>query len=195
MAFLFAPKYHPSMKHVMNVRKELGVRTIFNILGPLANPGMVKNQIMGVFDPNLTEVLAEVLQELGLERALVVHGMDGLDEISISAETKVSELRDGDIKTYTIYPEDLGMTRGELEDVKGGSPKENAQTMMDLLHGKEEGTHLRDMVILNSAAAIYVAGIAESLAQGVEMAKEVLDNGKALECLQTLRAATQRMSS
>lgn len=193
MAFLFAPKFHPSMKHVMTARRELGIRTIFNILGPLANPGKVKNQVMGVFDSRLTAVMAQVLKELGLERALVVHGMDGLDEISISAETTVSELRDGEIHTFTIQPEDFGMEKGTLEDVKGGDPKENAAIMMELLEGKGKDTPLMDMILLNSGAAIYVGGKAQSLADGVELAREVLENGKALKCLEALRTATHNL--
>ncbi|HCX64993.1 MAG TPA: anthranilate phosphoribosyltransferase, partial [Eubacteriaceae bacterium] len=175
LAFLFAPTYHPAMKYVMNTRRELRVRTIFNILGPLANPGKVKNQVLGVFDESLTEVFAEVLKELGLKRAMVIHGMDGLDEISISAETKVSELKDGKIKTYRIKPEDFGMVRGRLEDIKGGSAKENAQMLLEVLSGR--GEKLRDIVLLNSAAAIYVGGAARTMEEGIKKAAEAMDSG------------------
>lgn len=189
IAFLFAPKYHPAMKHVMVARKELGIRTIFNILGPLANPGSVKNQVLGVFDPHLTEVLAEVLQDLGLSHALVVHGVDGLDEISISAETKVTELKQGKIQTYYLKPEDFDLPRGSMEEVRGGSPEENSVMMMELLRGKKNT--LRNMVLMNSAAAIYVGGKAGSMMEGLGTAQRVLDNGQALAKLEALRAASQ----
>ncbi|MBF7096993.1 anthranilate phosphoribosyltransferase [Alkalibacter mobilis] len=188
IAFLFAPIYHPSMKYVMNTRRELGIRTIFNILGPLANPGLVKNQIVGVFDANLTEMMAEVLKELGLNRALVIHGMDGLDEISISDETKVTELKNGQIRTYMIKPEDFGMKRASIENIKGGSSKENANMLIDLLKGNVG--NIKDVVLLNSGAAIYVGGKARTIAEGIEIARSVLDSGKAFEKLEELKAVS-----
>lgn len=193
IAFLFAPKYHPAMKYVMNARRELGIRTIFNILGPLANPGMVKNQILGVFDESLTEAMAEVLKELGLNRALVIHGMDGLDEISMSDETKVSELKDGKISTYFIKPEDFGMMRGRIDDIKGGTPEENASTLMEVLEGKN--ISVRDIVILNSAAAIYMGGRSNSISHGIEIAKEIIDSGAGLKKLEEFKTVSNKIAS
>lgn len=193
IAFLFAPNFHPAMKHVMTARKELGVRTIFNILGPLANPGRVSKQVMGVFDPELTDVLAEVLLELGLTHAMVVHGMDGLDEISITGATKISELKNKTIRTYYVEPEDFGMIKGSMEDIQGGTPIENGAIMLSLLQGKK--SPLRNMVLLNSAAAIYVSGKAPSMMEGLSMARRVMDDGTAFAKLEAFRSASQRAAS
>lgn len=192
ITFLFAPKYHPSMKYVMKARRELGVRTIFNILGPLANPGMVNSQIIGVFDEKLTEIIAQVLKELGLTRALIIHGMDGLDEISISAGTKVSELKDGEIKTYYIEPENFGFKRGNIDDIKGGDPEENARMIISLLKGGD-GT-VRDIILINAGAAIYMGGKADSIMEGIQLARVAIDSGSAMDKLNEFIRISQEVA-
>ncbi len=154
MGFLFAPMYHSAMKNVAGIRKELGVRTIFNILGPITNPAFVKGQILGVYKKELTHHIAKTLMNLGCERAMVVHGADGLDEITTTALTYVSELKDGKVRDYTIDPEEYGIEKASYEDISGGTPKENADIILDILKGKKG--RKRDIVVLNSAAALYV---------------------------------------
>ncbi len=184
IGFMFAPNFHRAMKYAIGPRKELGVRTIFNVLGPLTNPAKVKGQVLGVFDENLTEVMAKALKELGLERAMVVHGMDGLDEITVTTKTKVSELKDNQIATYYIDPEELGLSYGNRDDLVGGEPKENAKIILNILKG--EGGPKRDIVLLNAAASIYVGKKADSLLGGIEKAKTAIDTGLAYKKLEEL---------
>ena len=182
ICFLFAQNYHIAMKYVASVRKELAIRTIFNILGPLTNPAGATMQVLGVYDKELVEPLAEVLNNLGVESALSVYGMDGMDEISASSETFVCEIKDGKTKSYTIKPEDFGFERCRKEDLIGGDPKENAQITRDILNGQKGPK--RNAVVLNSAAGLYVAGVVESINDGVKLAEEIIDSGKALEQLE-----------
>lgn len=177
ICFLFAQNYHIAMKYVAPVRKELGIRTIFNILGPLANPAGANMELMGVYDEALVEPLARVLANLGVKRAMVVYGSDGLDEISMSAPTKVCEVRDGDFVSYEITPEQFGFTRCLKSDLEGGSPEENAAITRAILGGQAGAK--RDAVLLNSGAAIYLAGRAATIAEGIEKAREIIDSGKA----------------
>ncbi len=181
MCFLFAQKYHSSMKYVGPIRKELGVRTVFNILGPLTNPASPSMQLLGVYDEYLVEPLAQVLVSLGIKRGMVVYGMDKLDEISLSAPTKICEIKDGWYKTYTITPEDFGFERCKKDDLKGGDPAENAKITLAILNG-EKG-HKRNAVLLNAGASLYIGGKAASFKEGVELAAEIIDSGKALEVL------------
>jgi anthranilate phosphoribosyltransferase len=182
ICFLFAQNYHVAMRFVGPIRKELGIRTIFNILGPLANPAGANMELMGVYSADLVEPLARVLANLGVKRALVVFGIDGLDEISMSAPTKVCEVKDGIFTSYEIKPEDFGFKRCSKEDLVGGTPEENAQITREILDGKRGPK--RDAVLMNSGAAIYMAGKADSIAAGIEMAKEIIDSGKAKEQLE-----------
>lgn len=179
MAFLFAPKYNGAMKNVAKERKELGTRTIFNLIGPLANPAPLTGQLMGVYDGALIETAGEVLLNLGLERAMVVYGDDGLDEITTTTTTSVCEVRDGKIKTYKLDPEKLGFKKANLEDIKGGEAKENAKIILSILKG-EKGPQ-RDIVVLNAGAALYVAKITDSLEEGIKKACELIDSGVAYE--------------
>ena len=177
ICFLFAQSYHTAMKYVGPIRKELGIRTIFNILGPLANPASANLQVMGVYDESLVEPLAKVLSNLGGKRALVVYGQDRLDEISASAETSVCEVKDGTLKSYTISPEQFGLTRCKKEELTGGTPDENAAITKAVLAG-EQGAR-RTAVVLNAGAGLYVAGKADSIEAGVRLAEELIDSGKA----------------
>lgn len=177
ICFLFAQSYHTAMKYVGPIRKELGIRTIFNILGPLANPASANLQVMGVYDESLVEPLAKVLSNLGVKRALVVYGQDRLDEISASAETSVCEVKDGTFKSYTIRPEQFGLTRCKKEELTGGTPDENAAITKAVLAG-EQGAR-RTAVVLNAGAGLYVAGKADSIEAGVRLAEELIDSGKA----------------
>ncbi len=177
IGFMFAPVFHPAMKRVAGVRKKLGVRTVFNILGPLTNPAGAKGQVVGVFDKKLCEPLAYALKELGSEHALVVHG-DGMDEISNIGETFVAELKNGEVKTYTLTPEALGMLRAKPEDIEGGSPKENARDLLCIFKGQKGPK--RDLVILNAAAALYVSGIVGSIRQAIPIAEDAIDSGKVM---------------
>lgn len=177
ICFLFAQTYHTAMKYVGPVRKELGIRTIFNILGPLANPAGASMQVMGVFSQDLVEPLAKVLSNLGVKRALVVYGQDRLDEISMSAPTSVCEIRDGAFQSYTITPEQFGFERCEKDALTGGTPQENAQITLDILGGKKGAK--RNAVVMNSGAALYVGGKADTLEAGMRMAEELIDSGRA----------------
>ncbi|MDK2826589.1 anthranilate phosphoribosyltransferase [Methanolobus vulcani] len=180
IGFMFAPIFHPAMKRVGPIRQEMGVRTVFNILGPLTNPANAKVQLVGVFDRSLCEPFAQVMKKLGVDRAMVVYG-DGMDEISNFSETYVAELKDGNITTYTITPEELGINKATPEDIAGGTPKENAIDIIRILKG-EKGPK-RDIIVMNSAAALYVAGKAASIKEAIPLAEEVIDSGKALEKL------------
>lgn len=185
IAFLFAPKLHPAMKEVMPVRKELGVRTLFNVLGPLTNPAGARRQVLGVFAAHLVETLAEVLLELGCEHALVVHGADGLDEITTTGPTHVAEVKDGTIETYALSPADLGLPRAAAQDLLGGSPEHNAELLRGVLAGG--GGPLADVTALNAGAAIYVGGLAADLEGGLARAEEALRSGAAATKLEELR--------
>lgn len=190
MCFFFAQKYHSSMKYVGAIRKELGFRTVFNILGPLTNPGSPKRQLLGVYDEYLVEPLAQVLINLGVKRGMVVYGQDKLDEISLSAPTTICEFKDGWFKTYIITPEEFGFERCKKADLVGGTPKENAQITLDILRG-EKG-HKRNAVLLNAGAALYINEKAESIKEGVLLAAELIDSGKALETLEKLIEVSNR---
>ena len=181
MCFFFAQKYHTSMKYVGAIRKELGFRTVFNILGPLTNPASPTMQLLGVYDAYLVEPLAQVLVNLGVKRGMVVYGMDKLDEISLSASTKICEIKDGWFKTTVIAPEDFGFERCTKDDLKGGTPAENAQITKDILNGVKG--HKRNAVLMNAGAALYIGGKAESMAEGIKLAAELIDSGKAAQTL------------
>lgn len=190
MCFLFAQKYHTSMKYVGAIRKELGFRTVFNILGPLTNPASPSTQLLGVYDEYLVEPLAQVLISLGLKRGMVVYGQDKLDEISLSAPTTVCEFKDGWFKTYTVTPEQFGFERCEKKDLEGGSPEENADITRAVLNG-EKG-HKRNAVLLNAGAALYIAGKAETFEDGVRLAGEIIDSGAALKTLEKFIEVSNR---
>lgn len=184
IGFLFAPLFHQAMKYAIGPRREIGIRTVFNIIGPLTNPAGANACILGVYKEELTELLAKVLLNLNVNHAFVVFGKDGLDEISISFETKVSEAKNGKIETYTINPEDFGIKRVHLSEIKGGIPAENAEILKRILKG-EKGPR-RDIVLLNAAAAIVVGEKAKTLKEGIEIAKISIDSGKALQKLNLL---------
>ena len=190
MCFFFAQKYHTSMKYVGAIRRELGFRTVFNILGPLTNPGSPKMQLLGVYDEYLIEPLAQVLINLGVERGMVVYGQDKLDELSMSAPTSVCEFRDGWFRRYTIAPEDFGLVRCQKSDLAGGTPEENARITRAILDG-ERGPK-RDAVLLNAGAALYLGGKADTMADGVALAGELIDSGKARAVLETLIEVSSR---
>ncbi|WP_395673153.1 anthranilate phosphoribosyltransferase [Phenylobacterium sp.] len=187
ICFLFAPAHHGAMRHVSPIRAELGFRTIFNLLGPLTNPAGAQRQVIGVYAERWVRPLAEALSALGSERAWVVHG-SGLDEMTTTGETSVAELRDGKVRLFTVTPEAVGLRRAALADITGGTPKENAQALRDLLAGKT-GAY-RDIVLLNAAAAFLVADQVETLREGVELAGRVIDEGKAQAALVRLAALT-----
>ena len=191
MCFLFAQLYHTSMKYVGAIRRELGVRTVFNILGPLTNPANAKRAIIGVYDSSLVSPVAEVLQRLGVKRGMVVYGLDRLDEISVCAETLVCEFDVEQAKTYTITPEDFGFERADHSDLLGGDPDENAAITRSILSGKEQGAK-RSAVLLNAGAALYIADKAPSLAEGIKLAAELIDSGKAEAKLDEFIAASNR---
>ncbi len=190
ICFFFAQKYHASMKYVGPIRRELGFRTVFNILGPLTNPGTPSMQLLGVYDDYLVEPLAQVLVNLGVRRGMVVYGMDKLDEISVSAPTKICEIQDGWYKTYTVTPEQFGLTRCEKEALVGGTPEENADITRRILSG-EKGSR-RDAVLMNAGAALYIGGKAESMQEGIRLAAELIDSGKAAEKLSQFIEASNR---
>jgi len=184
IGFLFAPMLHGAMKHAIGPRREIATRTVFNVLGPLTNPAGAGRQLLGVYAADLTEKIAGVLLELGSERAFVVHGTDGLDEITLTGPTRVSELREGQIATGEIAPEDFGMERARPDALKGGTAEENAKILTDILAG--EKSPRRDIVLLNAAAAIAAGGRADSLEEGLEKARASIDSGKALQALEHL---------
>ncbi|WP_296431851.1 anthranilate phosphoribosyltransferase [Yoonia sp.] len=188
IGFMMAPMHHPAMKHVGPVRVELGSKTIFNILGPLTNPAGVKRQLTGAFAPDLIHPMAETLQQLGTEKAWLVHGSDGTDEITICGPTAVAALENGKIRSREIHPEDAGLPVHNFRDILGGTPQENAVALMALLEG-EQGAY-RDAVLLNAAAALIVADKVETLKDGVELARESIDSGKAKKALETLARIT-----
>ncbi len=185
IGFLFAPMLHPAMKYAIGPRREIGIRTIFNILGPLTNPAGAQAQVLGVYDVALIETLANVLKNLGSKRVFVVHGGDGLDEITITDKTYVAELVNGEVRSYVIDPEELGMSKADMSSLVGGTAEENAQITLDILRG-EKGPR-RDIVLLNSAAAIAAGGLAANLIDGIQLAAKSIDSGKAMEKLELLR--------
>jgi len=191
IGFLFAPAMHPSFKYAAGPRKEIGIRTIFNMLGPLTNPANAPVQLIGVYDPSLCETLAHVLKNLGSQRAMLVHGLDGLDELSTIGQTAVSELKAGQVTSYTLDAEwDLGLARADIEHLAGcDTPAENAEILRHLLKGKDRGPR-RDIVLLNAAGVLLVAGVEESLEAGMERAAALIDNGGAMATLEHLREFT-----
>jgi anthranilate synthase/phosphoribosyltransferase len=186
IGFLFAPALHSAMRHVIGPRREIGIRSIFNILGPLSNPAFAQAQVLGVFDRKLAPVMAGALKNVGVERAMVVHGSDGLDEITLTGPTYVTELKEGQLSEWTLDPVELGLTLCRPEELSGGTVEENARILLDILEGKDSGPR-REVAVLNAAAAIYVGGRAETLAQALEPARDSLDSGKALIKLEALR--------
>lgn len=186
IGFMFAPNHHSAMKHASPVRRELGVRTLFNLLGPLTNPANAKRQIMGVFDKSLTTKLAQVLQKLGCEHVMVVHGADGMDEISFSGDTFVAELKNGVVTEYVLNPQQFGISLHPLSTIKVQDAEASKQMVLAVLAG--EKTPARDIVLLNAGAAIYVAGIADNLQAGITLAAQVIDSGAAYAKLTQLRA-------
>jgi len=190
MCFFFAQKYHTSMKYVGAIRKELGFRTVFNILGPLTNPGRPSMQLLGVYDEYLVMPLTQVLISLGVKRGMVVYGQDKLDEISMSAPTTICEIRDGWYRKSVITPEDFGLKRCTKEELKGGTPAENAEITKAILKG-EKGPK-RDAVLMNAGASLYIGGKADSMAEGIKLAAELIDSGKAYETLEKLIEVSNR---
>jgi anthranilate phosphoribosyltransferase len=188
ITFLMAPRHHGAMRHVGPTRVELGTRTIFNLLGPLSNPAQAKRQLMGIFARDKIEPQAHVLNQLGTERAWIVHGSDGLDELTTTGESYVAEVRDGKVSTFTVTPEDAGLPRANFQDLVGGTPEHNAEVMRAMLAG-EEGA-FRDIVLLNAAAALIVSGKADDLKAGAAMAAEAVDTGAAAKKLAELVAIT-----
>ncbi len=188
IGFLFAPVHHPAMRYAIGPRQEIGIRTMFNILGPLTNPAGASCQIIGVYSAHLTETLAHVLLNLGSTHCMVVHGSDGLDEITITGETRVSEGRKGKVRTYQIRPGDYGIKTGTIEDIKGGNADDNAGILKKILEG--EMGQRRDIVLLNAAAGIFVGGKASDLNSAIRVAEESIDSGKALAKLEALKRAT-----
>jgi anthranilate phosphoribosyltransferase len=184
IGFLFAPKLHGAMKYAIGPRREIGIRTIFNMLGPLTNPAGATAQLLGVYDPKLTEMFAEVLKNMGTKRAFVVHGMDGLDEVTLSRETRVAELKNGIVKTYNINPTDYFGQTYPLEAIRGGDPAMNAQITKDVLSGKNGAC--RNIVLINSALAIVAGEKADNVKDGIKLAADCIDNGAAVKKLQAL---------
>jgi anthranilate phosphoribosyltransferase len=189
ICFLFAPALHQAMKYAIGPRKEIGIRTIFNILGPLTNPAFAPSQLLGVFSPELTQTMAQVLKNMGSQTAYVVHGLDKLDEISICANTRISELSQGVVRTYEIKPEDFNIKRATHQDILGGSAQENAEIIKNVLSGKK-GAH-RDIVVINAAHAIAAAGLADSALSGLDLANQSIDSKAAYQKLQLLIEKTK----
>ncbi|MCD8045208.1 MAG: anthranilate phosphoribosyltransferase [Clostridiales bacterium] len=189
--FFFAQKYHTSMKYVGAIRKELGIRTVFNILGPLTNPVHPKMELMGIYSPDLVELMARVLYSLGVKKGMVVHGREKLDEISACGPTFICEFDNGTYKSYDISPEDFGLACGTLDDLRGGTAEENAQITLDILNGKERGPK-RTAILLNAGASLYIGGKAATIADGVTLAAELIDSGKARETLEQVIEISNR---
>jgi anthranilate phosphoribosyltransferase len=184
IAFLYAPLFHSAMKYAVQPRKEIGIRTIFNLLGPLSNPANATSQVVGIYDAGLTKTVAEVLKKLGLSRAFVVSGLDRLDEITITGKTKVAELEDSKIRTYYITPEKFGLKKAKIEDIKGGDAKENAKILLSVLNG-EKGPR-RDIVLMNASAALVAGNRAKDMTHGIKIAADSIDSGAALDKLNQL---------
>ncbi|HZK40271.1 MAG TPA: anthranilate phosphoribosyltransferase [Atribacterota bacterium] len=192
IAFFFAPIFHPAMRFAVGPRKEIGFRTIFNLLGPLTNPAGVKYQVLGVYDPDLTELIAGVLEKLGVEEAMVVCGESGIDEITLTGTTKISRVNGGRVETFYLKPEELGLRRCKLKDIQGGEADINAEIVLEILNGRRKSFQ-RDIVLANAAAVLVVGGIVENMREGVEKAAEVIDSGAALKKLEELRYYTNRV--
>ena len=190
IAFLFAQNLHPAMKYAMDARKTIGKRTIFNIMGPLSNPAQATHQLIGVFAVHWAPFLAQVLVKLGTKHALIVHGEDGLDEVTTTTKTMVSEVKNGKIGNYEISPEEFGINKSRLNELAGGTPQENAVILLDILKGKTGAA--RDIVVLNSVAAIYAADKVNSIKEGIALAEEAIDSGRALRKLEMLKEFTLR---
>ena len=190
IGFLFAPIFHDAMRHAASPRREIGIRTIFNILGPLTNPAPIDVQVIGVFSPDLTEKIANVLKRIGIKEAMVVSGLDGMDEVSICAPTVISHLKDGEIRTFEITPEQFGIKRAAIEEIRGGDARDNAEIIRRIFEGDERSAK-RDAVILNSSLGLVVSGKARDIREGIEMAKEVIDRGNAMKKLEELIRFTQ----
>jgi anthranilate phosphoribosyltransferase len=188
IGFLYAPLLHDAMRYVVLARREMKIRTVFNLLGPICNPAHATAQVLGVYNEDLTEIMAQVLCELGSARAFVVHGSDGLDEITISGESKISEVRDGEVRTYYVTPEDFGIARAPISAIQGGDADRNAEIIRKILSGQDGA--MRDVVLLNAAAGLVVGGKATSLRDGIQFARESIDSGKATACLQRLISLT-----
>ena len=188
---MFAQLYNKSMKYVGQARKEMGIRTVFNILGPLANPSRAKNMVVGVYSPKLTEQVAKAMARLGVERAFVVSGADHMDEITLTGATTVSEIKDGEVTTFEITPEQFGFKGCSLSELQGGYGMENAKISKAILTGEEKGAK-RDIVLLNAGATLYVGGVAESIAEGVKLAAETIDTGAAYKKLEELVTVSNR---
>ncbi|HDM37601.1 MAG TPA: anthranilate phosphoribosyltransferase, partial [Candidatus Omnitrophica bacterium] len=191
IGFLYAPLFHSAMKHVLGPRRELGIRTIFNVLGPLTNPANANTQVLGVYEEKLVEVIANVLKNLGSRFAFVVYGLDGLDEITITGPTKISELRNNEVNTYYIKPQDFDIPPAQLEDIKGGDVKENAKIIIEVLSGKKGPK--RDVVLLNSAAALVAADKARDFKEGIKLASDSIDSKRALRKLEELKEITHQL--
>ena len=193
VAYMFAPKHHAAMKHAAPVRKELGVRTLFNILGPLTNPAGAPNQLLGVFHPDLVGILVRVLQRLGSEHVMVVYGMNGMDELSLSGESAVGELKDGEVREYTVHPSDFGLPVYDARVLRVANREESVACIQRAL--ADEDGPVRDIVLLNAGAALYCAGVASTVADGVKRAREAVSSGRALAKLSQFVAATQRLAA
>lgn len=185
IGFMFAPHFNPAMKYVGKVRKDLGFRTIFNILGPLSNPSRAKAMVVGVYTSKLTDVIAKAMMNIGVERAFVVSGCDNMDEITLTGGTTISEIKDGRVNTFTVTPEQFGFKRCGLDELQGGDGTVNAGITKDILSGKEKGAK-RDIVLLNAGATLYVGGMADSIQAGIRLAQETINSGKALKTLEAL---------
>jgi anthranilate phosphoribosyltransferase len=194
IVFMFAPLLHPAMRHVGPVRRELAIPTVMNLLGPLTNPAGVRRQVVGVADEELVPLIIASLRALEHERALVVHGLPGMDEVSPLGDTRVAELREGEVREYRIDPERLGLSRAAPEEIAGGSPEENAALIERVLLGDEQGG-ARTVTLMNASAALYVAGLVEGLKAGVELAAEAVDSGAAMRTLELLRESSRREAS
>lgn len=194
LGFMFAPAMHPAMKHAVGPRKEIGIRTVFNLLGPMTNPAGAKRQVIGVFSPDVTETMANVLKALGTSRAMIFHGMAGLDEISTLGETKISQLRGGEVRTYTLQPADVGMDVADVRDLAAGDGGviDNVRALLGVLDG-EKGPK-RDIVLLNASAALVVADKAADLREGIQIAARSIDSGAAMNALEAFRSTTQELA-
>ena len=189
IGFMFAPHFNPAMKYVGKVRKELGFRTVFNTLGPLSNPSRAKAMVVGVYDKNLTETIANAMMNMGVERALVVSGNDNMDEITLTGATTISEIKDNTVNTYTVTPEQFGFETVELKELQGGDGKVNAQITKDILSGKEKGVK-RNIVLLNAGATLYAGGMCSSIEEGIKLAEKTIDSGKAASIIDALVEAS-----
>ncbi len=192
IGFLYAPLLHDAMRYVVHARREMKIRTVFNLLGPICNPAGANAQVLGVYNEELTEIMAQVLCELGTERAFVVHGSDGLDEITVSGESKIAEVRNGEVRTYYVTPEDFGIQRAPIDEILGGDALQNAEIIRDVL---SDGSGTRqDVVLLNAAAGIVAGGKAENMQEGIHLARESIRSGNAMACLKDLAKLTQALS-